>query len=73
MKRSHTSEEGGAHLRISFWYLLMNLKNKLLKKLLKWDNKEQNNFNIYNVASFFLKKRKERKEPVYIIIKILMI
>ena len=26
--KSHTSEEGGAHLRISFWHLLMNLKNK---------------------------------------------
>ena len=28
MKKSHTCEEGGAHLRISFWHLLMNLKNK---------------------------------------------
>ena len=27
-KKSHTSEEGGAHFRISFWHLLMNLKNK---------------------------------------------
>ena len=61
VKRSHTCEEGGAHLRISFWYLLMNLKNKLLKKLLKWDNKKQNNFNIYNVASLFPKKRKRKK------------
>ena len=26
-EKSHTSEEGGAHLRISFWHLLMNLKN----------------------------------------------
>ena len=25
-KKSHTCE-GGAHLRISFWHLLMNLKN----------------------------------------------
>ena len=24
-KKSHTCEEGGTHLRISFWYLLMNL------------------------------------------------
>ena len=24
----HTCEEGGAHLIISFWHLLMNLKNK---------------------------------------------
>ena len=35
-KKSRTCEEGGAHLRISFWHLLMNLKNKLLlEKLLK--------------------------------------
>ena len=27
-KKSHTCEEGGAHLRIFFWHLLMNLKNK---------------------------------------------
>ena len=26
--KSHTCEEGEAHLRISFWHLLMNLKNK---------------------------------------------
>ena len=51
-KKSNTSEEGVAHLRISFWHLLMNLKNKyLLKKLLKWTNKKQNDLNIYNVAS----------------------
>ena len=32
-KKSHTCEEGEAHLRISFSHLLMNLKNKkLLKK-----------------------------------------
>ena len=40
-KKKHTCKEGGAHLRISFWYLL-NLKNKwLLEKLLKWVNKKQ--------------------------------
>ena len=40
--------------KIYFWHLLMNLKNNsLLKKLLKWPNKKQNNFNIYNVAFFF--------------------
>ena len=27
-EKSYTCEEGGAHLRISFWCLLMNLKNK---------------------------------------------
>ena len=36
----------------------MNLKNKyLLKKLLKWANKKQNNYNINNVA-FFKRKGK---------------
>ena len=50
IKKSHTCE-GGAHVRISFWHLLMNLKDKhLFKKLLKWVNKKQNNFNNYNVA-----------------------
>ena len=27
VKKSHTCEEGWAQLRISFWHLLMNLKN----------------------------------------------
>ena len=60
IQKSHTCEEGWAQLRISFCHLLMNLKNKyLLQKLLKWANKKQNNFNIYNVA--FLKKIKKEK------------
>ena len=45
----------------------MNLKNKyLLKKLLKWANKKQNNFNIYNAA--FLKQNKETQllDMIYI-------
>ena len=33
-KKLHTCEEGGAQLRISFWHLLMNLKNNLLFKKL---------------------------------------
>ena len=38
-QKSQTYEEGAAHLRISFWHLLMNFKNNyLLKKLLKWAN-----------------------------------
>ena len=49
--KNHTCEEGGAHLRISVWHLLMNLKNNYLSKnLLKWANKKCKNFNIYNVA-----------------------
>ena len=69
-KKSHTCEEGGAHLRICVWYLLMNLKNNyLLKKLLKWANKKCKNFNIYNVV--FKKKIKKNTSryhyftPVY--------
>ena len=42
-----TCKECGAHLRISFWHLLMN-----------WAYKKQNNFNIYNVA--FKKVNKEK-------------
>ena len=46
----------------SFSHILMNLKNKyLLEKLLKWANKKQNNFNIYNSA---LKKRKEETKTL---------
>ena len=37
-------EKGGEHLKISVWYLLMNLKNNyLFKKLLKWANKKCRN------------------------------
>ena len=57
VKESHTCEEGGADLRISFWYL---------QKLLKWANKKQNSFNIYYVA---FKRKKQRKSPVDIIIR----
>ena len=59
LSKSHTCEEGRAHLRISVWHLLMNLKNNyLLKKLLKWANKKCKNFNIYNNVLF--KKTKEK-------------
>ena len=61
------SEEDGAHLRISVWHLLINLKNNyLLKKLLKWANKKCKNFNISNVAFFY--KNKEKMIPGGIII-----
>ena len=63
-QKSRTCEEGGAHFRISFWHLLMNLKNKyLLKTLLKWANKKQNNFNICNAA--FKKKTKNTRRYHY--------
>ena len=68
--KSHTCEESGAHLRVSFSHLLINLKNKyLLKKLLKWANVKRNNFNIFNVAfKKIIKKNTTRYHyftPVY--------
>ena len=33
VKKSHTCEEDEAHLRISVWHLLMNLKNNYLLKI----------------------------------------
>ena len=38
LQKSHTCEEGGIQI--------------IIKKLLKWANKKQNNFNIYNAAFF---------------------
>ena len=32
LRKSHTCEEGGAHLSISFWHLLMNLKKQIFIK-----------------------------------------
>ena len=74
-KKSHTCEEGGAQLRISFWHLLMNLKNTyLLKKLLKWNNKKQNNSKIY-MLHFIKQIRKHLEISLFYICvpKILMI
>ena len=52
-KKSHTCEEGGVQLIISFKYLLMNLKNNyLFKKLLKWNNK---NVRILLLMLYFFK------------------
>ena len=65
-KKSHTLEEGGAHLRISVLYLLMNLKNNCLwKNLLMWANKKRKKLNIFNVVFF---KENKRKTPGGIII-----
>ena len=38
-KKSHTCEEGGAHLRISFWHLLMNFEK--LEKSEFWENEKK--------------------------------
>ena len=35
-KKSHTCEEGGAHLRISFWHLLMNFEKPKNQNFEKW-------------------------------------
>ena len=32
IKKPYTCKEGGAHLRISVWHLLMNLRNNYLFK-----------------------------------------
>ena len=57
-QKSHACE-GGAHFRISFWHLLMNLKNKLLPKiLLKWANK--NKIILIFTMLHLLKKYKEK-------------
>ena len=63
---SHICEEGGSHPRISLWHLMMTLKNNyLLKKLLKWANKQCKNFNIYNVVFFYKKKWKKNTWRYY--------
>ena len=65
-KKSHTYEEGGAHFRISFWHLLMNLKkNYLLKNC--WNEPIKNKIILLFTMMHFLLK-KERKTPVDIII-----
>ena len=49
-------EEDRTHLSISVWHLLMNLKNNyLLKKLLKWANKDVRIL-IFTMLYFFKKK-----------------
>ena len=51
-KKSHTCEEGGAHLRISFWPFTDEPEKQIIKKTVEVANKKQNNFNIYNVVFF---------------------
>ena len=40
LQKSHTSEEGGSHLRISFWHLLMNFENQKNQNFEKMEKKE---------------------------------
>ena len=49
IKKSHTCEEGGAHLNALFAFI-DELEKQILKKLLEWANKKENNFNTYNVV-----------------------
>ena len=49
-KNSHICEEDGAQLKSFFLAFTDELEKQILKKLLKWANKKQNNFNIYNAA-----------------------
>ena len=71
--KNHT--QGRVHVRISVWHLLMNLKKLFIKKLLKWANKECENFNIYNVVFFKKKQRKHLELSLFYtcVPKILMI
>ena len=51
---------GWGTLQNFFWGFIDELKKQIIiEKLLKWANKKQNNFNIYNVV-FFFKKNKEK-------------
>ena len=38
-KKSHTCEEGGAHLRISFWHLLMNFEKLEISEFWRYEKK----------------------------------
>ena len=46
-KKSHTCEEGGAHLRISFWHLLMNFEKP--EKSEFWKNEKK----LLEISSFY--------------------
>ena len=58
-QKSHTCEEFWAHLRISVWHLLMNLKNDFLflRNCSSGSIKYVKNFNIYIIV-FFKKAKK---------------
>ena len=58
LKKSHTCEEGGAHLSFSFLAYIDELEKQLLKKLLKWANKKQIT-SIFTMLNF-LKKKTEK-------------
>ena len=47
LQKSHTCEEGGAHLRISFWHLLMNFEKP--EKSEFWKNEKK----LLEISSFY--------------------
>ena len=57
-KKSHTCEDGEAHLRISFRHLLMNLKNKYLLKNGCSGPIKNKIILIFTMLHFFKKSRK---------------
>ena len=72
LEKLHTCVEGGAHLRISAWHLLMNLKNNYS---LKSDKVGQKNVRILILMLYFFLNRKTHLEIWFYtcVSKILMI
>ena len=56
MEKSHTCVEGGAHLRISVWHLLLNLKNNYLLK--NWWSGPKKRCKILTLMLYFFKIEK---------------
>ena len=59
IKKSHLREEGGAHLRISVWHLLMDLKNNYLLKNC-WSGPIKNVRMLISTRLYLKKKNKEK-------------
>ena len=58
-RKNHTYVKKVGHTSEFFLAFIDELEKQIfIKKLLKWANEKQNNFNIYNVA--FFKKIKEK-------------
>ena len=61
-KKSHTIEEGGAHLKISFWHLL-NLKSKYLLKNY-WSGSIKNKMILIFTMLHFKKMYQEKHQEI---------
>ena len=60
LEKSHTCVEGGTHLRLSVWHLLMNLKtNYLLKN--RWSGPKKNVRILILMLHFFKKEKHNRR------------